>query len=124
MNDSGKMEELVLAGRIAGNVARLKVLTALETNGVTVEKIAKTLKSLLNAGRQTAKYVEAVDEWKYSKKISDNSTRLSAVKLTLELLDAFPSQKYDITTDDIGLADIMDEIDSDGPPAPKDYGTE
>lgn len=77
---------LEAAGKKAKEEARNKVLKVLEDAGVTVKKVAEKLNAALDASYQEAKLTRE-GEFAYSTALSDNKTRLDAVKIAAEMLE-------------------------------------
>lgn len=111
-DDPTKLPAIRAAGELAAQTARDRLLDAFNQCGVTEELLAMVGADLLQATKQQVKWDKGskavfdsdgnvVKEgsppgFKYSKHMSDNTTRYNSLKLLMEFHDAMPSKKIDI----------------------------
>lgn len=88
-------EEQREIGKKAAELARAKTLQVAEAKGVTLPKAMLRLKQALNA-RET-KFFQKDGEIITRENVVAHGIRLQATKMALELYEAFPSQKADVS---------------------------
>lgn len=88
-------------GREAGAAARAKTLRLLKQGkGPSLTKTLQQLKRLLEA--KTVRVFNDKEGIVYSKEIEDNPTQVKAVQIALDLHDAMPNKKHEVTGPDGG----------------------
>ena len=84
-------------GRIAADKARQDTIAELNKDPrLNSKAFTKHLVELVNANLVKAKYDKDSGKWKYSKRLTDNKTRLGALKLLAELRDLMPATKHQV----------------------------
>lgn len=112
-------------GREAAKIAQAEVLRMANKKGITLERTMMRLKQAMDAKEVKVFKQSAGDGLIYSKALVAHGTRLAAVKIALELQDAFPSQKHEVDVSGvIGLKDVLDEIEQDSGYKPNGQQTE
>lgn len=91
-----KAQKLALIGEQAAGKARRALLTAFRDVGVTEQVMAVCANDLLFATKQKAQFDVKAGEFKYSKQMTDNTTRLNALKLILDIHNVMPPKQVDI----------------------------
>ena len=97
-----KREEL---GKLAGELARLKLVEALLDKGVDMSSLAGKLGDLLNA--QTIKVFANLGDLTYSKPLEDNRTQLQAAHLLAQIFDALPTARHSLNIPDQAVEMII-----------------
>lgn len=92
MTDETDIELLAQAERNV--MAEVKKL--LEDKGPSLDKVLLRLRQELSAKEIKAQY-DKDDGWQYSKALIAHNIRLRAVQVALNLHDAMPSEKHDVT---------------------------
>lgn len=82
-------------GQEAARMARADVIDMANKKGVTIEKTMMRLRQALNA--KETKFFQKDGKVEDTKIVVAHNIRLQATKLALDLLDAMPSEKHDIT---------------------------
>jgi len=85
-----------LIGVQAAKASAVKLQEQCDSVGVTLIKLAITLKEGLDAQRVKTYYDNVLCEWKYSAPLVDHGIRLKAVDLVCKLLDLYPSDKHEV----------------------------
>lgn len=91
-----KAQKLAMIGDQAAQDARQELLTAMHDAGITSQVMATVGLDLLHATKQKAILDPKTKQFRYSKPMPDNTTRLNTFKLVCELNDVMPSKKLDI----------------------------
>lgn len=105
---------------MAGRQARKETLDALKKSKTSLYQTIKQLNALSEAKKISAHY-DNEDGWQYSEALTDNPVRLKAVDLKLQLFDAYPPKRQEVTGKDgdpieittdagPGLQAVMDRI--------------
>lgn len=88
-------EQKRIAGQLAGQSSRQYILDACQKEGLTVEKVAKTIVEGLEA-KQVKVQMNMQGKWVVSKEFDDIPTRLKAVERAEVLLDLKPTEKKQV----------------------------
>lgn len=135
------MEKLlsIQAGIEAGKEVREQTLQACRDLGLTPDYVLKGIKALTKACHVKAHYQPTViakhpetgkigkidGHWSYSKKFTDNRTRLDALKELLVILDMLPERNEKLSVDlkvDDARAKLLDKINAIADTATKKSG--
>jgi DNA-binding Lrp family transcriptional regulator len=93
-------EDRVAISKEASEDAQAEVKRIADSIGLNLEHALKRIKESTDAKLVKAQYDKDDQEWKYSKELVDNRTRLDASKYATEILGGRPSEKHDVKIND------------------------
>jgi len=92
-------------GKLAGELARLKLVQALLSKGVNMDRLAEKLGVLLDA--QVTKVFANMGVLTYSDPLEDNRTQLQAAHLLAQIFDALPTARHSLNIPDQAVEMII-----------------